>query len=58
MTLNEFLIMTAEISDRDLRPVLAWALKDEAPRSRDGFDRFYRRVIARLVESGALARAA
>ena len=58
MTLKQFLMMTAEMSDVDLRPALALALKPEIPRSRDGYARYYERVIARLVKSGALARAA
>ena len=58
MTLTQFLTTTGAISDRDLRPALARALGEEIPRSRDSFDRFYGRVIVRLVESGALPHAA
>ncbi len=62
MTLRQFLTVTAEITDRDLRPALALALKKEVPRSRQGYARFYRRVIenldspelTRLSESKAL----
>ncbi len=49
MTLRRFLTVTAEISDRDLRPALALALKKEVPRSRQSYARFYRRVIEELA---------
>ena len=49
MTLQQFLTVTAEISDRDLRPALALALKNEVPRSRQSYARFYRRVIEELA---------
>ena len=52
MTLRQFLTVTAEISDRDLRPALALALKKEVPRSRQGYARFYRRVIEELTACG------
>ena len=55
MTLRQFLTVTAEISDRDVRPALALALKKEVPRSRQSYARFYRRVIEELAASGALA---
>ena len=54
MTLRQFLTVTAEIRDRDVRPALARALKKEVPRSRQSYARFYRRVIEELVASGAL----
>ena len=54
MTLRQFLTVTAENSDRDVRPALALALKKEVPRSRQSYARFYRRVIAELAASGAL----
>ncbi len=52
MTLRQFLTVTAEISDRDLRPALALALKKEVPRSRQSYARFYRRVIEELAACG------
>ena len=55
MTLRQFLTVTAEIRDRDVRPALALALKKEVPRSRQSYARFYRRVIEELAASGALA---
>ena len=48
MTLHEFLDRTATINDRDIRPALALALKNEIPRSREGYARFYRRVMDHL----------
>ena len=41
MTLRQFLTVTAEISDRDLRPALALALKKEVPRSQQNYAGFY-----------------
>ena len=55
MTLRQFLTVTAEIGDRDVRLALALALKKEVPRSRQSYVRFYRRVIEDLAASGALA---
>ena len=55
MTLQEFLKLTAEVDDRDLRPALALALQSEVPRSRESYARFYRRVIDTLIESEARA---
>ncbi len=52
MTLRQFLTVTAEISDRDLRPALALALKKEVPRSQQSYARFYRRVIEELAACG------
>ncbi len=52
MTLRQFLTVTAEISDRDVRPALALALKKEVPRSRQSSTRFYRRVIEELAACG------
>ncbi len=43
MTLRQFLTVAAEISDRDLRPALALALKKEVPRSQQSYAGFYRR---------------
>ena len=51
MTLHEFLDRTATINDRDIRPALALALKNEIPRSREGYARFYRRVMDHLNEA-------
>ena len=56
MTLHEFLDHTAAVSDRDIRPALALALKDEIPRSREGYSRFYRRVLDNLDEARGLVR--
>ena len=53
MTLQEFLKLTAEVDDRDLRPALALALQLEVPRSRESYARFYRRVVDILIESDA-----
>ena len=53
MTLQEFLNVTAETDDRDLRLALALALKRGVPRSREGYARFYRWVVD-LVESDSL----
>ena len=55
MTLQEFLKLTAEVDDHDLRPALALALQSEVPRSRESYARFYRRVIDTLIESEAPA---
>lgn len=52
MTLRQFLTVTAETSDRDLRPALALALTKEVPRSRQSYARFYRRVIEELAPCG------
>ncbi len=41
MTLRQFLTVTAEISDRDLGPALALALKKEVPRSQQNYAGFY-----------------
>ena len=49
MTLLQFLASTAARADEDVRPAMAMALKVEVPRSREGYARFYRRVIAELV---------
>ncbi len=51
MTLQEFLKLTAEVDDRELRPAVALALQSEVPRSRESYARFYRRVIDTLIES-------
>ena len=53
MTLQEFLKLTAEVDDRDLRPALARALRLEVPRSRESYARFYRRVADTLIDSAA-----
>ncbi len=53
MTLQEFLKLTAEVDDRDVRPALALALRLEVPRSRESYARFYRRVVDTLIESDA-----
>ncbi len=58
MTLRQFLTATVEVSDQDLRPALALALKTEVPRSRHRYARFYCRVVEELVASGALVQAA
>ena len=52
MTLRQFLTVTAEISDRDLRPALALALKKEVPRSQQSYARFYCRVIEEIAACG------
>ena len=52
MTLQQFLTVTAEISDRDLRPALALALSREVPRTQHSYARFYRRVIEELAVCG------
>ncbi|MCZ6755692.1 MAG: hypothetical protein O7E49_10305 [Gemmatimonadetes bacterium] len=52
MTLRDFLTVTAEISDRDLRPALALALKKEVPRSQQSYARFYHRVLDELAVCG------
>ena len=57
MTLRQFLTVTAEIGDQDVRPALAHALKKEVPKSRQSYARFYRQVVEELTTSGALARA-
>jgi hypothetical protein len=49
MTLQQFLTNVAGVSDRELRPALALALKDEVPRSREAYARFYRRVLGHLA---------
>jgi hypothetical protein len=56
MTLRQFLTVTAEIGDQDVRPALAHALKKEVPKSRRSYARFYRQVVEELTASGALAR--
>ena len=48
MTLRQFMTTTVEISDQDLRPALALALKTEVPRSRHSYARFYCRVVEEL----------
>ena len=53
MTLQEFLKLTADIDDLELRPALALSLQSEVPRSRESYARFYRRVIDTLIESAA-----
>ena len=58
MTLRQFLTVTAEIGDQDVRPALAHALKKEVPKSRRSYARFYRQVVEELTTSGALARSA
>ena len=55
MTLRQFLTVTAEVRELDVRAALALALKKELPRSRQSYARFYRRVVEELVASGALA---
>ena len=52
MTLRQFLTVTAEVRDRDVRAALALALKQEVPRSRQSYARFYRRVIEELAACG------
>ena len=48
MTLRQFLTLTDGVRDRDLRPVLALALGTEVPRDRQGYARFYHRVLEKL----------
>ena len=55
MTLQEFLTLTTEVDDRDLRPALALALQSEVPRSRESYARFYRRGTDTLIEPKARA---
>ena len=55
MTLRQFLTVTAEVRELDVRAALALALKKELPRSRQSYARFYRRVVEELAASGALA---
>ena len=55
MTLRQFLTVTAEFRERDVRAALALALKREVPRSRQSYSRFYRQVVEELAASGALA---
>ena len=40
MTLQEFLKLTAEVDDRELRPAVALALQPEVRRSRESYARF------------------
>ena len=51
MTLRQFLTVTAEVRELDVRAALALALKKELPRSRQSYARFYRRVVEELVAS-------
>ncbi len=55
MTLQRFLTVTAEISERDLRPALALALGTGVPRDRQGYARFYHRVLE-ILDSPELTR--
>ncbi len=60
--LQQFLTLTEEVRDRDLRPAIALALGAEVPRDRQSYARFYHRVLenldslelTRLSESKAL----
>ena len=46
--LQQFLTLTDGVSDRDLRPALALALGTQVPRDRQGYARFYHRVLDEL----------
>ena len=46
--LRQFLTLTDGVHDRALRPALALALGTEVPRDRQGYARFYHRVLENL----------
>ena len=48
MTLRQFLNVTDGVRDRDLRPAIALALGAEVPNDRQGYARFYHRVLKQL----------
>ena len=49
-TLQTFLNLTGTVPESALRRALALALSVERPTSREGYTRFYRRVLAALCD--------
>ena len=52
MILRQYLTLTAQSPPVDVRRAIVRALEGEVPRSPEAYDRFYRRVIAQLGETG------